>query len=525
MNLYRIFILIISWSACCVYTQARPVDLSTPDNEFGSANLFGYLRIWREIGEMDFGNGLSLPVRVEFSSEYENPSAYLGKGWSCPILESKVWLINERLMKAQLPCGRNMYLRRSQKDVFRFYSMNREWSAILEGEKITIRRGDGWELRYVNGRLAQLKTDTDRMLTWKKQGEVVVEIQEEGNVLHSFKVERNRAGEPIRLLLNEAPYIFQKGKRPRVEVINGNHVIGGFDETLTGWIWPDGNKETYEFAVNEKVEPTLKVTDRFREESHYRWNAKNKHVIADDEWEYRVGEITDASTVPKLFRKNAIGEEEFLFIMTKTGKTERKDIQRGHTITEVFKTPGPLYDKVRQVQRVKEDGGLETLYKASYDDMGRLVRKIDESGLMTAFNFNEEGKLTSKNIEFTPSIAHQEQLKLDEQQAVTRVSDAETQEEKDAALRELGLFYAKKMYDTEKAMAILPQIKDPRQAFTLGLHTILSDNAMTDLEKAEAFEKMQQVFPEQEEFLDYHINKFRGTLPKRNGGITIIRSN
>lgn len=61
--------------------SAAPVDLSVPSTTLSTSNARGYLELWREYGDVDFGKDFKLPLRAQFFSERQAESACLGKGW------------------------------------------------------------------------------------------------------------------------------------------------------------------------------------------------------------------------------------------------------------------------------------------------------------------------------------------------------------------------------------------------------------------------------------------------------------
>ena len=59
---FLVAVLVLTKSA-----SASPVDLSAPQNTLGAADMFGHFRTWREIADVDLGQGLTLPLRAGFN--------------------------------------------------------------------------------------------------------------------------------------------------------------------------------------------------------------------------------------------------------------------------------------------------------------------------------------------------------------------------------------------------------------------------------------------------------------------------
>lgn len=223
---------------------ANPVNLEAPSNSIGAADSHGNFRLWREIDEVDFGKDLTLPLRVEFSSANQGNSPCAGRGWWIPLLEARAFLKRETMMQATLLCGKSMFLRRAKNAPNTFHTLDKEWTGIVNGENIIISRPDGWELRYHQGLIRQLKTDTGRLLTWTRSGNLVTEIREEGGSGAALRVLTTFGGVPNGFEVNGRKHRFDLDKRPRVQHVNGQNLIGSLDPSLSSWIWPDGRKET-----------------------------------------------------------------------------------------------------------------------------------------------------------------------------------------------------------------------------------------------------------------------------------------
>jgi len=280
--------LLAVFTVCAV---SAPVDLSAPATTIGASDSKGYLRIWREIGEIDYGEGMKLPVRIEFSSARQSSSPLLGKGWWCPMLESSAYLIRESMLKATLMCGKTMYLRRDNKNSNTFHTLDKEWKAVQEGNSITISREDGWKIVYDGGKVQSLTTDKGRTLLWKYDEGQAVEVYEPGGINNPFQVKSVIGSLKGQVDINGEAHELVFDRRPRVQPMGNKNIVGGFDLALFGWQWPDGTEESYEFAVTEKnLDPNLKVTGKEEKDPvTYVWDAESGHIVSDGEWTYKIG--------------------------------------------------------------------------------------------------------------------------------------------------------------------------------------------------------------------------------------------
>jgi hypothetical protein len=473
-------------------------QFSPPQNSLGAANAYGYLQIWRDIDEVDFGKGLTLPLAVRFSSERQQPSPYFGSGWWCPLLEARAYLKREKMLRAELPCGQVIYLRQSKTDPNIYESLDKKLAAVIDKDKgdITLSGSCCGEYRYRHGRLTQIKTPEGRLITLFYNGNLVTEIREEGSSNAPFKLTFASEGIPNGMYVNGRLHGFELGKRPQVENVGGNNVVSGFEQSLAIWRSPDGKTEFYQYEVNSDLSPNLKMIDRNKIESHFTWEVTTGHIVSEGDWRYAVGQVSGQIELPTLRRANSKNEVEFRYVDIGKGITEVKSVTQGHTITEVFKSPGPLYDKVRKVENV-ENESKKLVYRASYSEAGQILRELDEKGFTLIYQYAEDGKLT-KRLEPPTDKSSISLLREQEGVLLSEINNAINAVAKDAAMQRLGFFYIKEARDKKKAVELLSKITNPLHRFNLKLHMIESDQ-ITDLAtKINLLKELLDEFPEKE---------------------------
>ncbi|NJK92221.1 MAG: hypothetical protein HC904_10550 [Blastochloris sp.] len=473
---------------------AAPVDLSAPSTTLGASNARGYLEIWREYGEVDFGQDLKLPLRAQFSSERQSESVCLGKGWWLPLTEATAYLKREKMLQATLICGKTMYLRKDGAQANTFYSLDKEWKGVIDGKEINISREDGWNLRYENGRIKSLKTDTGRQLTWVYSGNMAVEIKEEGSPSTPFKLDLTSTGSPKGIYANNKLHSFTLEKRPKVQSVAAKNLVTGFDAALSSWKLAEGSQETYQFEVTEEVQPNLKLTDKETGQTTYVWDAGSGHILSDGQWTYLVGKVTSEFELPELRRVNTAGKEEFVKIDNKLGIFERESITRGHLVTETYKTPGPLYGKVKKVVRLEEGKEVPVL-QYSYDEKGKLLRKIDDKGFTTVFNYDDKGKLKDTKLLPLKNPEILQSLKEKEAALLKAIEAADNEQKKGDQMQLLGFFYIHEMRDYEKALKMIPLMQNPKQRYNIQLASIHSNLNLTKEEKNARYKELLKEYP------------------------------
>jgi YD repeat-containing protein len=490
----------------------NPVDLSAPGGELGSANPKGYLEIWREIDGvgLQLGQGSYLPLRYKFSSD-PAIGGVLGPGFYLPMFEARNVLIRESTMRAYLPCGKGLYFWRDTVDHNKFKTVDQEWTGYLTGEggeDFTVWRNDGWKVFYHKSRLTSIISDDKHTFTWTYDGlGGGSTVSENGQSL--LTLERNGAGQVAALIFDGKRYEVGYAQRPVTELLLGQVAVKELDPALGSFKYPDGTMDTFKLELTPDRIPTLTFTDKDKRQTLYTWSAETGALATEKgpkgNWTYKIGEIADQFAAPALSRTNSEGKTEGMTVDNKMGVYIARANNGVSTVTHVFESPGPLYHKVRYVEQIKE-GETTTIYKASYDEGGRLIRKIDQKGFVTTYTYDDKGQFLNKivNIPSDPTILAK--LKQKEETLLTQLAKTSNSEEHGDLLEELAFLYIHDFGIPKKALALLPQISDRKQAFNIQMHSIDGDRNLTGQQKAEQFKSLVKEYPEETHLLDILIS-------------------
>ncbi len=64
-------------------------DFEHPNSFIGNAGWSKGLELWIEVGDVSLGEGVTLPFRLQFTSDAKGESALFGNPWWAPLLESR----------------------------------------------------------------------------------------------------------------------------------------------------------------------------------------------------------------------------------------------------------------------------------------------------------------------------------------------------------------------------------------------------------------------------------------------------
>jgi len=358
------------------------ISWKTPTNHFDSVNERGFLSFWDQLGTFDFGNGLKVPLIVNFRSNRDTLSPYGGYGWLVPLLESNVVQLEENRFMLVQPDGWNRYFgRKSASDTALLGDGG--WAAELKGNTFTAWASCGWKLIYVNGKITSMLSPDNRRFDWVRSGERVTEIREGGTT--RLTVKWDEANEMTGLEANGQQITFGRGDKPRIQNTAGQNVVAAIDRTLTQMAITGGAGKTYEFGIDEKLNPTFKAGDRL-----LAWNPASKLVLSDSGWTYQITPDPDGRYAA-IARKNAQGQSEFWHNNQNKGVEITQGIDGVRKITTSF-VIGKLAGNVRKIEEIK-NGKPITTYQASYDQSGRLLREFLDNGVINDYTYKPSGEV------------------------------------------------------------------------------------------------------------------------------------
>jgi YD repeat-containing protein len=354
-----------------------------------------------------------------------------------------------------------------------------------------------------------MKTDTGRDLVWTYNGDMLASVAEGSN--RAFEVVTDVTGQPLGFRINGQSYSFKLDRRPMVENGPVGRVIGNLAPTMGTFTWPNGKSDTFKFSVADDLTPELTMIDAGGQKNTYTWDVAG-HILSDNDWKYTVGDILPNSNLPALRRTNAQGQSEGVSIATRTGVITETNLQGVVTTTKIFRNPGPYFNKVREISQTT-NGVTRVLERRSYDEAGRLIRSMDESGTITTFTFDNTGKLLHQAVTVDPKVLAQLQQKAAEMLKVIAVTT--DLEDKDYLEQELGFFYIHKMKNYQKALAMAEALPDPQVGYPVCTQAIFYDDSLTAEQKIVQYQKLLPLYPQCTGGLNFLIRSLQEKLAQK----------
>lgn len=408
-------------------------ELRAPDNHFDGVNERGFVSYWETIDTLDLGEGLKLPLVINFRSNRESTSPYLGKSWLLALLEASLVQTGDDSFQMEQPDGWNNYFMRNKTDDTVLQGAG-GWKAEIKGDIVSAWAACGWRIDFYRGKIQSLTTPQNRKLEFVRAGvgNIVTEIRENGTA--KLTVEQESTGEVKALLFNGKRMEIALDQKPRVQNIAGQNVVGGIDRSLKSLSPTDGPSKTFEFAVNDKVQPTLKITSKAGIERVFTWDATTKRIVSDNDWTYQ---ITSASSIRTenvgIKRNNSKGQHEYWFQDKVNGIETTVGIDGIRTIKERF-TSGIVGGHVRSVRTYDSNGNLLNEKRNSYNEYGKLLRITDSTGVREIRNYDKNRNIAWiwRNSEFVQYVyksapewkAALDHLPKDEKENIEAIAEA-----------------------------------------------------------------------------------------------------
>jgi hypothetical protein len=362
------------------------LDWTLPQAHFEGVDEQGYVSYWEKIGQADLGDGLIIPVHINFNSHREASSPTLGKGWMLPLLESHVEPVDENTLHVIMPDGWTfLFLRNGNTETWRG---NAGWAGETDGARFTITAPCGWRVKFDSGKIQEIDTPKNRTIAIKYNGPAPVEADIDNTPF--VQVEQNTAtGVAQAITIGGQKIAISQAQRPRIQTVLGKTLITGFDPALSALQWPDGKKETFDFSTPQSLTPTLVITRPGQSPRNFTWDAATSRIKTDGQWAYCLNSIKEVSSIT---RTNSKGQSE-AYGSEQNGAQFEKDIN-GIKIETYFFRSGLLNGQLREIVNTSSDGKSEITYQASYDEKGNVIRELrsDQNGLtLTKFQYDSLG--------------------------------------------------------------------------------------------------------------------------------------
>jgi hypothetical protein len=362
----------------------------------------GYVNPIVPLGNVDFGDGLTLPLALNFSSKVRPPSPEFGQGWECPLFESKIFDVQKDLKKVELMGGRQIYLVYNERtDTWRHYFSD-SWKGEAKGDEFDLTYDTGVKFAFDKGLISSMTMPNGRTILWNRSGDKLISLSETGKS-PALQLVYDNLGFAKQMLFNPDSL----GVAKKVYDFSASLVYAGIDKINC----PGGRIIALDRSHDKSLNPILSWTDKLHPPITLSWDRNTGKITSDDKYTYQIAEVSTDNTWPKMLRKNKLtGKSESYYFDENRGIKDETLADGTIQHEETIMSPGPTYRVVRLIQETK-NGKTHNLLRRSFDDEGHLLLEAtglangkeqvkqyvyDDAGRVVSYLFN--GKEMWKNI-------------------------------------------------------------------------------------------------------------------------------
>lgn len=361
-------------SATGVYhSLACGLSWEVPQDHFPGVNGKGYVSYFEKVGVVGFGNDLKLPLIINFNSSNEKTSPYLGKSFTLFLLEANMVQISENGFMATQPDGSLNYFMRTEPNG-NVLNGSAGWKGEINGDTITTWAPCGWKIEYYRGKIVSMVTPQNRTLNFVYSGETVTEIRENGTA--KLAIEYAKQGEADALVFGGKRMQITLDQKPAVQNVQGQNFVGGMDQSLKTLDPTSGKTASFEFSVNQKVQPTLKITSNNNTTRLITWDPATKRIISDGDWVYTITPNQNSNAA--IARANSMHQSEYWSYDAAKGQEITQGLN-GDKTTRSWFVSGASTGNDRREETITKDR-QKIVHEWIYDDNGQLVRMLESHG-------------------------------------------------------------------------------------------------------------------------------------------------
>jgi YD repeat-containing protein len=370
-------------------------DWSLPQNHFEGVNSTGFVDYWEQIGTLDLGD-IKVPVNIGFQTYLPYVSKELGAGWILPLLDANIVQRDEGTFDMVQPDGWIALFRRDGSNPNILHGSG-GMLAEIQGSTITVNStcGSGWKMVFTQGKLTSLSKGKHTLSIERDDLGRGVAIRD--GITPVMRLEQDQAtGLAKSIQIGSQKYLFDYEGKPRIENVGGQNLVGGVEPSLHQITYPQemgGKKETFDFAVTDKMLPDLKITDAQGKKRMIVWGLDGR-MLQDGEWSYKITPSKETVANAAIERTNAQKQKEYWFRDDPNGKETTLALDGVKTEKSWF-TSGVAAGAIRKKEMIVK-GVSKVIYQASYNEEGKLFREFLENGEVNQFTYAEDGELTAQ---------------------------------------------------------------------------------------------------------------------------------
>jgi len=357
-----------SWSFGC------GILLDEARSHYEGVDFQGHVNLIEKLADLEVGQERKqIPIYLIFNSGNGYISPYSGT-FDIPLLTSRMEQVDDNTFLLRSPTGWLLPFRRSAKDKTILNGSSGMMAQVDDAKGIITAWAEcGDKLTFSQGRLIEWQNKETKLSYVYSQGQLS-EIREGGATVLKVEINPNSGVvKGLSLGMNEKIH-FEWGQKPRVQGVAGKNLVVGMDMTLTGLTLADGTKKSFEFEIDDLIQPSIRMNDNRK----VTWDPTTKKILKDNEWSYEIkpnGE--DRFAYAAISRSDEGGRKESWLYDPVQGLESivRAD---GYSRKRSWFTSGKLAGRPRRITDFMNGEEIRDR-KWNYDESGKILRLIDSA--------------------------------------------------------------------------------------------------------------------------------------------------
>jgi len=362
-------------------------DFGMPRDVFSGVDQMGFVSYWEKLAVIDCGGGLLLPLTVHFSSNQATYSPVLGRGWSIPLLESKLVQKDDGILHWITPNGKTISFNRDHKDL-NSYKATGGFAASMRGPLASVRSDCGWAAEFRQGKLVELITPEGRQIDFHYSRDCISDISESKRSHLSVSDEVTPGGERT-LTFNGMRLGIFLGERPMTLPIQPGLLISSSDRAVREFSGLADGDLKFQYVANHKALSSLKIRRGDQIVKGFEWDPRTQHIANDDTYAYTISPGGAPSSSLAITRTSNDGRSSYWYSDPDNGRDESISVAGVHTYLQKHLT-GAASGKPWYAWSYQPGSPVRTV-KWMYDDAGECSAKEDTIDGITNFEVSHNG--------------------------------------------------------------------------------------------------------------------------------------
>jgi hypothetical protein len=326
----------------------------------------GYVNPIVSLGDIDFGNGLKLPLVLNFSSAIRPPSPEFGQGWECPLFQSKIFDAQPNLKRMETLGGKYLYFVYNPRTESWKHFFTDDWKGVAKGDDFELTYKDSYKLVFNRGLINSLTTPDNRTIVWNRTGNKLISLQEMGKP-PALIISYDPLGFAKQILLNPDNKNVVKG----VYNFSSSLVYAGIEKIQC----PGNNDVSFVQSRDKSGTFMANWTDPTHAPMSLAWDSKTGKIQSDGKYTYQINEVSGDLTWPHMERTNIETRKAESYYFDQAHGTTDETLADG-TVRhiEMIQAPGPNYKAIRLIQDTK-DGTTRLVLRHAFDENGHVLQE------------------------------------------------------------------------------------------------------------------------------------------------------